>query len=1001
MSDARRAQVGVDLDLEDGGVGASVRSLVAEVQRLSQAQNANASATDKMARSTGEAVKGMTSLKNVSSQLGSLLPTLSLGAAVAGMTALGKRSLEVADQIGKLATKTGVSTEALSVFANAASTADVSMNDLEGSLGRLSRFVAEVEKGSKPAANALRSIGLSAADLRGKSLDQVFLTIANALDNYADGAGKAAAVQEIFGRGAGNLLPLLQDLAGDGFAQVEERARKAGMILTEDMTSAAARANDALTNLRNTAAGLGNEMTAEVAPAFATAIEAITEFIQSVPPGMRSAAISFGVGTAAATTFAAALTALAFAGATIGAPLLAVAAVAGVLAGGLFAVASNAGKAHLELKRSFETTAKGIGQARRLTDEYERLGTQIESGTLKGDALRKAQERLREITDRLIEISPEYRDALDRQGDSASTTADRIRRLTEARLADLRAQLEQARVDAASGGLGARADRFLERNLGRWAQAFPPFSAQVARSTALIQALEAAIKSLEEQLDKPGVPAGPTPEELARLEKARLAVRQGAVENESRLTQARLQAEEREAAAAYARGLSGMGEYFAARQRMIAEASASEVRALQAQRAAIAEAPATTEEEQLARRRDLARLDTDLEAARIRRASAERALADEAIREQERLRDAVRAVEDQVRTARGETLQVTLDGIGRQAEAYDRLLRQQGIAEEERARRLREYTDVQAAQARITDLQRQADLVFGEIERQRAALAQLVTIGALSERQAQAALLEFEKQRIPVLEEIVDLLAAQRALITDPAQLAALDALAERIGRVGQEVDRSAKMMAELSEGLEAGLTRNLADFFATGIDGADSLAEAFRDLATSVAASVQRMVAEMIAQMIVMQAFKTALGGFAGGGPVGASRGVLDGGGGLFASGGYVSGPGTATSDSIPARLSAGEYVIRAAAVDHYGVDLMDALNGLRTPPLRVAGVPRYASGGLVHGGAGGGSESLDATIGLEPGLVVSQLRTTAGARAVLQTLERNPRAAKRALGL
>ena len=30
------------------------------------------------------------------------------------------------------------------------------------------------------------------------------------------------------------------------------------------------------------------------------------------------------------------------------------------------------------------------------------------------------------------------------------------------------------------------------------------------------------------------------------------------------------------------------------------------------------------------------------------------------------------------------------------------------------------------------------------------------------------------------------------------------------------------------------------------------------------------------------------------------------------FASGGYVTGPGTTTSDSIPARLSAGEYVLR-----------------------------------------------------------------------------------------
>ena len=46
------------------------------------------------------------------------------------------------------------------------------------------------------------------------------------------------------------------------------------------------------------------------------------------------------------------------------------------------------------------------------------------------------------------------------------------------------------------------------------------------------------------------------------------------------------------------------------------------------------------------------------------------------------------------------------------------------------------------------------------------------------------------------------------------------------------------------------------------------------------------------------------------------------------FAKGGYVSGPGTANSDSIPAMLSNGEYVVKASAVGTYGVDFLNALN-------------------------------------------------------------------------
>lgn len=75
-----------------------------------------------------------------------------------------------------------------------------------------------------------------------------------------------------------------------------------------------------------------------------------------------------------------------------------------------------------------------------------------------------------------------------------------------------------------------------------------------------------------------------------------------------------------------------------------------------------------------------------------------------------------------------------------------------------------------------------------------------------------------------------------------------------------------------------------------------------------------------------------------------------LAGGGRSYATGGYISGPGTGTSDSIPARLSNGEYVIRAASVRKYGMGYFDALN---------RGVAKFASGGPVRtsGGGGGGA--------------------------------------------
>lgn len=81
------------------------------------------------------------------------------------------------------------------------------------------------------------------------------------------------------------------------------------------------------------------------------------------------------------------------------------------------------------------------------------------------------------------------------------------------------------------------------------------------------------------------------------------------------------------------------------------------------------------------------------------------------------------------------------------------------------------------------------------------------------------------------------------------------------------------------------------------------------------------------------------------------------------FASGGYVRGPGTGTSDSIHALISNGEYVLNAKAVRRLGLPLLNALNfGLRDISSAFRGfnvgglvsaltlpVPRFASGGLV----------------------------------------------------
>ncbi len=134
-------------------------------------------------------------------------------------------------------------------------------------------------------------------------------------------------------------------------------------------------------------------------------------------------------------------------------------------------------------------------------------------------------------------------------------------------------------------------------------------------------------------------------------------------------------------------------------------------------------------------------------------------------------------------------------------------------------------------------------------------------------------------------------------------------------------------------------------------------------------------------------------------------------------ADGGLLRGPGSGTSDSILARVSNGEYIVKAAAVRKLGLANMNAINQGRMPDLRAAAMrltesrrlamrghigrlPRFADGGLISGsvaslprqsaaGAGGATSILNLTL---PGVGTFETRADA---AVADSLERALRTA------
>lgn len=127
-------------------------------------------------------------------------------------------------------------------------------------------------------------------------------------------------------------------------------------------------------------------------------------------------------------------------------------------------------------------------------------------------------------------------------------------------------------------------------------------------------------------------------------------------------------------------------------------------------------------------------------------------------------------------------------------------------------------------------------------------------------------------------------------------------------------------------------LAKDFSGAITDWITGAQSFGDAMKNI-------LQQLIAQLIQAAIYATIVAACTGG--GGGFAARWKGAFDN---AFASGGAVAGPGTGTSDSVPAMLSNGEYVLNAQAVDRLGVPF---LNGLNTGRLRG-----FASGGLVGSG-------------------------------------------------
>lgn len=235
---------------------------------------------------------------------------------------------------------------------------------------------------------------------------------------------------------------------------------------------------------------------------------------------------------------------------------------------------------------------------------------------------------------------------------------------------------------------------------------------------------------------------------------------------------------------------------------------------------------------------------------------------------------------------------------------------------------------------RVDDLKKQLDDLFTYQSQQETSIQAQVQGGLLNEIQGRQRLVDLHQE---VGDKIKGYLPQLKELATAPGE--AGDKIREMIRQLEEELGKLNQAGHELTQAFRDGLQNGIESSLMGLAKGTMNLRDAVKNLALTIINSMAQMAAQQLAQMATSSLM----------GSSGAAGGLI---GSLFAAdGGQVRGPGSTTSDSIPAMLSDQEFVTRAAVVTQPGaLGFLHAFN--RHGMAAVEGwLPRvrHATGGLA----------------------------------------------------
>lgn len=482
---------------------------------------------------------------------------------------------------------------------------------------------------------------------------------------------------------------------------------------------------------------------------------------------------------------------------------------------------------------------------------------------------------------------------------------------------------------------------------------------------------------------------GPSEEELSAILKARLALERSALDNEIALFKAKGKIRNEQDRQAWEDGLLSVQEYFARRRASIESETAKEIATLERQRDLLSretdDNKRATEEQKINAK--IAQLRAGLTLDLLKLTGDER-------RAVEDLGEKRATIEARMLEAQGRRHEATVAAIAKEASDYDELLRQQGVSDDERLRRVEEFRTALTSVADFEELQRQAELALDGVELARLDIQNRVAAGLLSEVAGQREIARIELDRLPNLQAIGDALLAAAEATGDPEKVSQAQQWVAALGQLGL-IPPQIDALTEALNNFDNNIARAGIDSLIDALAGVGRETENARQFFTALGMSAAQAIQQIIARMLVLQAIG---GAFGQGGLDFLGFGVEK-----KAAGGLIRGPGGGTSDSILARISNGEFVMRSAVVSQPGMlGFLERVNTFGRAALDSMDVMRFAAGGYVGSAEQAAPVSRDGKmlLGLEDGLVMRALESPEGERWYVRTAARNRRALRRMLG-